>query len=65
MMSNFQRKRGFLGVDKISHPIYAGKAGIIGAPAEASSTQLHNVGNGDMMSNTQVLWGTNIQAGVV
>jgi len=66
MMSNFQRKRGFLGVDKISHPIFARQAGMGGPPAEHSSTNLQGVGgHGDMMSNTQVLWGTNIQANVV
>lgn len=37
MMSNFARKRGFLGVDKIQHLVNSRPIGL-GAPADHSST---------------------------
>jgi hypothetical protein len=44
-MSNFARKRGFLGVDNIRNPQFARQAG---AGQEASSTHLHGVQGGEI-----------------
>jgi len=68
MMSNFNKKRGFLDVGRLLHqPTFdPERARLQLANDKPSSTgmlnnnQLQGVGTNEMSSHTQVLWGTNI-----
>ena len=65
-MSNFVRQRGFLDPSRLLHaPQFSVRQNNMNAPMDPSimsNTNLMNNlgGHGEMSSNTQVLWGTNI-----
>lgn len=63
MMSNFQRKRGFMDVNRLLKPTFQQNPLAHGASAAPDSTNLQM--NQAEASATQVLWGTNINAGEV
>lgn len=76
MMSNFQKKRGYMDVNRMLRaPTFnpdrstnqqniPGQSGLhMGAPAQLSSTGMINAGmQQEVSQNTQVIWGTNISA---
>ena len=72
LLSNYNRKRGYLNPDKILHPQVfdpnrANQANLLGKDGASSTGLLNNQLGGaqEMSSHTQVIWGTNINTGDV